>query len=41
MNHVYACLCARDGRESSFHRFGGSVKLVQACLYADNAVLTS
>ena len=41
MNHVYHCLCARADRESSFHRFGGPVRLVQACLYADNAVLTS
>ena len=41
MNHVYACLCARVGRESSFHRFGGPVRLVQACLYAYKAVLTS
>ena len=41
MNHVYACLSAREDRESSFHRFRGPVRLVQACLYADKAVLTS
>ena len=41
MNHVFACLCAREDRESSFHRCGGPVMLVQSCFYADNAVLTS
>ena len=41
MNHVLACLSAREDRESSFHRCGGPVRLVQACLFADNAVLTS
>ena len=40
MNHVYACLSAREDGESCFHRFGGPVRLVQACLYGDNAVLT-
>ena len=34
MNHVFACLCAREDQESSFHRCGGPVKLVQAGLYA-------
>ena len=34
MKHVRSCLSARDDRESSFHRCGGPVRLVQACLYA-------
>ena len=34
MKHVSACLIAREDRESSFHRCGGPVRLVQACLYA-------
>ena len=44
MKHVNACLIASEDRESSFHRFGGPVRLVQACLCAGNAdivVLTS
>ena len=44
MMHVQACLSGRDDRESSFHRCGGRVNLVQACLCAGNpgkAVLTS
>ena len=44
MKLVQACLNARDGRESSFHRCSGRVSLVQACLCAGNpvkAVLTS
>ena len=32
MKHVEACLSAREDRESSFHRCGGTVKLVKACL---------
>ena len=32
MNHVQACLSAREDPESSFHHCGGSVRLVQACL---------
>ena len=32
MKHEQACLSAREDRESSFHRCGGPVKLVQACL---------
>ena len=32
MKHVQACLSAREGREISFHRYGGPVRLVQACL---------
>ena len=34
MKHVEACLSSRDDRESSFHRCGGRVSLVQACLCA-------
>ena len=34
MNHVQACLSAREDRESSFHRYKVSVKLVKACLFA-------
>ena len=45
MKHVDACVSARAYRESSFHRCGGPVMLVIACLCAgrraDNAVLTS
>ena len=36
MKHVKACLSAREDRESSFHRCGGPVRLVQACLSAGN-----
>ena len=32
MKHVQACLSAREDRESSFHRCGGPVRFVQACL---------
>ena len=35
MKHVYACLGARNGRESSFPHCGGPVSLVQACLCAE------
>ena len=44
MKHVQACLSAREDRQSSFHRCGGPVRLVQACLYAerpDKVVLIS
>ena len=44
MKHVHTCLNAREERESSFHRYGGPVMLVQACRcagYADKVVLTS
>ena len=34
MNHVYACLGAREDRESRFHRSRSPVSLVKACLYA-------
>ena len=34
MENVKACLSSREDRESSFHRCGGPVRLVQACLYA-------
>ena len=34
MKHVQACLSASEDRQSSFHRCGGPVRLVQACLYA-------
>ena len=29
---VYACLSAREDRESSFHHSGGPVNHMQACL---------
>ena len=32
-----AILCARNDRESSLHRCGGPVKLVQVCLSAGKA----
>ena len=32
MKHVVACLSAREVRQSSFHRLGDPVKLVQDCL---------
>ena len=32
--YVEACLSAREGREWSFHRCGGPVRLLQACLCA-------
>ena len=32
MKHVQASLRAREYREISFHRCGGTVSLVQACL---------
>ena len=44
MKDVQACLSAREKRESSFHRCGGPVRLVQSCLGAGNSdkvVLTS
>ena len=43
MKHVEACLCAREDRESSFHRCGGTVRLEQACLRETlhKSVLTS
>ena len=34
MKYVEACLSARGDRESNFHRCGGPVKLLQACLCA-------
>ena len=34
MKDVQAFLSGRDGRESSVHCCGGSVWLVEACLYA-------
>ena len=34
MEHVQACLSAREDRESSFHHSGGPVRLMQACLFA-------
>ena len=34
MKHLQACLFAREDRESSFHRCGGPVSLVQASLCA-------
>ena len=44
MKHVQACLCAKENRESSFHRCCGPVRLVQACFCEgnpDKSVLTS
>ena len=34
MKDVQAFVSGRDDRESSFHRCGGRVLLVEACLYA-------
>ena len=34
MKHVKACLSDKENRSSSFHRCGGPVRLVQACLCA-------
>ena len=34
MKHMQACFNVREDQESSFHRCGGPVRLVQACLYA-------
>ena len=34
MKYLQACLSAREDRESSFHRCGGLVTLVHACLCA-------
>ena len=31
MKQVQACLSAREDRESSFHHYGGPVRLVKAC----------
>ena len=41
MKQVQACLSAREDRESSFHRCGGPVRLMQACLYAGSPDKTS
>ena len=34
MKHDQACLSASEDRESSFHRRGDPVRLVEACLCA-------
>ena len=34
MNHVEACLSAREDRENCFHHCGSTVTLVQPCLCA-------
>ena len=34
MKHAEACLSAREDRESSFHHCRGTMRLVEACLYA-------
>ena len=34
MKHVQSYFSSREDRESSFHRCGGPVMLVQACLCA-------
>ena len=44
MKQILSYLSAREDRESSFHRYGGPVMLVQACRCAgnaDNVVLTT
>ena len=44
MKHVQAGLSAREDRESSFHRCGGTLRFLQACLCAENpdkAIYTS
>ena len=40
VKHVQAYLSARDDRESSFHRCGGPVRLVQACLCAGTCLVS-
>ena len=43
MKHVQACLSAREGREISFHRYGGSERLCKPVYLwerPDNDVLT-
>ena len=37
MKQVQGCLSAREDRESSFHRCGGPVSLLHACLCAEKA----
>ena len=32
MKHVWACLSAKEDRESRFHYYGSPVRLVEACL---------
>ena len=41
MKYVQACLSAREDRESSFHRCGRPVRLIQACLCAGSPDKTS
>ena len=41
MKHVEACLSAIENRESSYYRFGSTLRLVQAWEIPDNTVLTS
>ena len=36
VKHVQASVSARAYRQSSFHRCGGPVRLVQVCLCAEN-----
>ena len=38
MKHVQTCFSASKDRESSFHHYGDPVKLVQACLCAENTL---
>ena len=37
MKQVQACLSAREDRDCSFHRCGGPVRLLLACLCAEKA----
>ena len=44
MKHVQACLSAREDRKSSFHHYGGPVRLCKPVYVRerpDNAVFTS
>ena len=38
VQHVQTCLNAIKDRDSSFHHYGGPVKLVQACLCEENTL---
>ena len=40
MKHVYACLSAREDRESIFLLCGGPMRLVQACFVCGKDLIT-
>ena len=41
MKHVQSFLSTREDQESSFHRCGGPMRLVQACLCAGKELITT